>query len=576
MRRIDGHLDRLHLHSNVEAGEAGAFSVQDAQKPAVSSRIAHLQSLIKSLSTTATPKHPLIPTTRISRILNAANISSTCSTCQSLEVLDINVVEEEEGPGTSYEHELEWLLISKATAQAYGQVLSTILDQTLPLGEDIFYWDDILSSYRYAGLYSIQTSPLRLWDWSKDIYHDVVERGGIASGWQQFYKLVRDVAREKSLANLQKHVISPLARVRTEARRNQNALKRLRLMNANALGVLLGEGLSKENTQDEAIRTAASDFGISQYKHKWKNTIAKNIALMEAILQNAMDSELQVDKFDDAIASSTHEDPLYENRSAEVESGTASLKLAAVSSRLQNLLTSRLAEYTAKSRASARSYAKPSRLVRLWLPLSIGLVFSTTILQILTRRRAEILTWIRELGATSIDFWVNWVVDPIKKVIGTIRHDESSEVSIMSKRSLEGDRDSLERMVVAFAKDDADNGTLSSEQLESIRLKVHEGDLTPVLKAYERDMQHPFFGAIRGRLIQALLIQVQKTKVDVEIAMGGIDSLLKSQELVFGFVSLTPGLLVCVGVARWVNNFFGNRKGNQKGKQQTQLVRMLR
>jgi nuclear control of ATPase protein 2 len=41
-------------------------------------------------------------------------------------------------------------------------------------------------------------------------------------------------------------------------------------------------------------------------------------------------------------------------------------------------------------------------------------------------------------------------------------------------------------------------------------------------------------GTIRGDLIRALLIQVQKTKVDVELAMSGIDTLLKSQELVFG------------------------------------------
>jgi len=101
-------------------------------------------------------------------------------------------------------------------------------------------------------------------------------------------------------------------------------------------------------------------------------------------------------------------------------------------------------------------------------------------------------------------------VEPTKKVIGTIRHDEESEVSILSKRSLEGDRASLERMVV-------------------------EGDLTLVLRAYEKDMQKPLLGTIRGNLIRALLIQVQKTKVDVEVAMSGIDSILKSQELLFGY-----------------------------------------
>jgi nuclear-control-of-ATPase protein 2 len=56
------------------------------------------------------------------------------------------------------------------------------------------------------------------------------------------------------------------------------------------------------------------------------------------------------------------------------------------------------------------------------------------------------------------------------------------------------------------------------------------------LRAYEKDLRTPFIGTIRGELIRALLIQIQKTKVDVEVAMGGIDALLKSQELVFGYV----------------------------------------
>jgi nuclear-control-of-ATPase protein 2 len=85
-------------------------------------------------------------------------------------------------------------------------------------------------------------------------------------------------------------------------------------------------------------------------------------------------------------------------------------------------------------------------------------------------------------------------------------------------------------MVLGFAKVDGLNET----QLADIRSKVREGDLTTVLKVYEKDMQSPVWGALRGNLIQALLIQVQKTKVDVEVAMSGIDSILKSQELLFG------------------------------------------
>jgi nuclear-control-of-ATPase protein 2 len=87
------------------------------------------------------------------------------------------------------------------------------------------------------------------------------------------------------------------------------------------------------------------------------------------------------------------------------------------------------------------------------------------------------------------------------------------------------------------------NASITDSQILEIRSKVKEGDVTPVLKAYEKDLRRPIVGAIRGDLVRSLLIQVQKTKVDLEVAISGIDALLKSQELVFGFVGLTPGIL---------------------------------
>lgn len=182
-------------------------------------------------------------------------------------------------------------------------------------------------------------------------------------------------------------------------------------------------------------------------------------------------------------------------------------------------------------------YGRPTRTVRYWLPAIALLLSSSTILRILVNRKTEILAWARDLGATTIDFWYNWVVDPVKKVVGTIRHDKDSQIAIMSKESLEGDRASLERMVVEFAKDipvAVGAAPLGEIELENVRAKVREGDLTPVLRAYEHDLRSPFVGTVRGNLIRALLIQIQKTKVDVEVAMSGIDALLKSQELVFG------------------------------------------
>jgi len=218
-------------------------------------------------------------------------------------------------------------------------------------------------------------------------------------------------------------------------------------------------------------------------------------------------------------------------------------------------------------------------MTRYWLPASALLLSSSTLLRLLANRQAEIITWVQEFGSTVVDFWVNWIIEPVKKLIGTIRHDENSEVAIMSKRSLEADRDSLERMVVDFAIDnpvDGSKATLSQSDIADLRMKVKEGDLTSVLKTYEKDLKNPFMGSVRGDLIRAVLIQVQKTKVDVEVAIGGIDALLKSQELVFGFVGLTPGILVSIAVFRWLGSVFGSRKGLRRSKYQGETIRTLR
>ncbi|KAH7380601.1 ATP synthase regulation protein NCA2-domain-containing protein, partial [Pyrenochaeta sp. MPI-SDFR-AT-0127] len=581
VRRIDGQLDRLQLSTTRTGGSFSTLTAEEAHDPAKTARIAHLQSLIKSLSTTASSKSSLVPAGRILETLQRAGISRSCSTCnQWLAQGEENVHDDDDDDGarldTSYEHELEWLLLSKATTQAYGQVLNTILDQTIPLEDDIWYWDDILSTYRFAGLYSIQTSPIRLWNWSQEIYHDVRSRGGqLADGWSQFYGLVKDAVQERSVANIQRRVVSPLALVRNEGRKKRAALRKIRLVNANALGVLLGEGLGNESIYDDGTHSPGL-FSTSANRHRWKSTVSKSIALMDAVIQSVNDAELSIDKFDDSVASITQDDQYYLLHETSGARTATTLKPGDVAARLRSLLEQALPSYTANFNAVAKENGRPSRLIRYWLPATLVLISSTTILRIFVNRREEILTWVREFGQTVIDFWQNWVVEPGKKVIGTIRHDEDSEVSILSKRSLETDRASLERMVVDFAIKNPEGPALNETQIADIRAKVREGDLTPVLRSYEKDIQSPVKGAIVGNLASALLIQVQKTKVDVEVAMSGIDSILKSQELLFGFIGLTPGVLVSVGVYRWLRGVFSSRKGVQQWARQGRMLLILR
>ena len=581
VRRIDAQLDRLQL-SNLPSRATSYTSEETKTTPPT--RILALQAAIRGLSPSNTDSHALLKPTQIQFLLSTLSEQPEASASTT----------EQTSGKDHYETELEWLLASKATTQVYGLVLQSILSSTVKLADDIYYWDEVLSSRRYTTLYGIQTSPLRFWAWSNSVWADVKARGGefsirgarqdaqeaVTQSWSEFYSLVRQVVRDKSVEQVQRQVLSPVTRVRNEIRKKQKCLKSVRLRNANALGVLLGEGLANESVHGEGLTSPSPEDA----QHKWKASVSRNVALMEAVLAKANDTEEALDKFDTAIAELTEDDPLYavevfERPGADGEA--LSVQPHAVAERLSRVLTMALPQYADSTKALVKEHGRPSRVIRYWLPVVIGALSAGTVLRILVNRKADIVQWVEDFGATIVDFWQNWVVAPTRKVIGTIRHDEASEVSIMSKRSLEGDRNSLERMVVEFAIENPSNATdsgmkLTDTEIADIRAKVREGDLTPVLKAYEKDLASPFMGTVRGNLIRALLIQIQKTKVDVEVAMGGIDNLLKSQELLFGMIGLTPGILITYFTLRSLRSSLTERRGSKTIRKQGKLLRQFR
>ena len=592
VRRIDAQLDRLQL-SSLPAATAGSADVSPltttrSQAHLPSKRVVALQAAIRALSPSHSDTHALLHPKQIQTLLSGLSARSDLSAA-----IGGQQDGQEEGRD-QYETELEWLLASKATTQVYGIAIDSLLGSAEKIADDLWYWDEVLSSRRYAALYSVQTSPLRLYDWGSKVWEDVKVRGGnfnirdasqdaqesVQQSWREFYGLVKQVVRERSVEEVHKQMLSPVTRLRNEVRGKQKALRKIRLRNANAIGVLLGEGLANESAHGDGLATP----GVQDVQHKWKASVARNVALMEAVLAKVNDLETPVDKFDEAIGELTEEDPLYtcEVYDAAGEDGSAvSVQPQAVAERLSRVLSLALPGYTDSTHLLMQEYGRPSRLVRYWLPITAGILSSSTILRVLVNRQAEILQWVQDFGATLIDFWRNWVIEPVRKVIGTIRHDEGSEVSIMSKRSLEGDRDSLERMVVDFAIENPQNATssggkLTEGEIADIRAKVREGDLTPVLKAYEKDLSSPLMGTVRGNLIRALLIQIQKTKVDVEVAIGGIDALLKSQELVFGFVGLTPGILVTYFAASYLRSSLSEKRGSKAAQKQGKMLRQLR
>jgi nuclear-control-of-ATPase protein 2 len=105
-------------------------------------------------------------------------------------------------------------------------------------------------------------------------------------------------------------------------------------------------------------------------------------------------------------------------------------------------------------------------------------------------------------------------------------------------------------MVVDFAKD------RGIQDLSNISHQVQRGDISSVLRSYEQDIRQPIKNIVAGNdyltdflgdIIRSLLIQLQKTKVDGELAMSALDRLLKANELNFALLAVIPTFMV-VGV----------------------------
>lgn len=432
----------------------------------------------------------------------------------------------------THKSDLIWLVTAKAAVQTLGLVLGSLVKQTHVLNDEVLYWDDILASYWYIGFHAIQTTPTRIWHGVKSICfykanQDTQDqhRAFLSSRWTHFYDLVRRSIYAQPVYTVPARISSHFAIHRSDIRQKQRYLKMTKDLHSSGIGILMEECLSF-NIED----LSSTPGNCKALEDRWRNTVSRIVVLMETILYNSA-GESAVADFEHKIFTTAHaeefsiQNQLYDSAIP----GNPAIFIG----RLVHILKDHFPKYAASSNELVQKHGRPSCVVRCWLPFSLLFFSSYTSLKILTNRRTEIIGWVVNIGSTAVDFWSNWVLEPIQRLIGTIRHDKESEIAIMSKNSLEADRASLERMVVDFIQDQND---LSATDTHTIMNSVKEGDLTPVLKAYERDLRSPFVGTIRGDLIRALLIQIQKTKVDVEVAISGIDSLLKSQELVFGYV----------------------------------------
>ncbi|TKY87206.1 hypothetical protein EX895_003883 [Sporisorium graminicola] len=519
-----------------------------------------------------------------------------------LDKLD-STAQEQDGIAVPHLEELKVVALSRLVVATYAVALETLLQDASKLEDETWYWTDIEESTRKTLSFLVQTLPVRLFNVSKEVlalaadtasntlrntidkkeadtttkvkgvdkdtvraalrsmldtpnlvtsmlfpYAFRIERGvnldtilAERESQRQKVSTLRTQLDANSQAGDQLCVgsqktkkqrvkalrssmltLTPTYLVRHEARCKRRGLVNERDRLAAKLGrlALQHEALADQAQELGASSTSASSSGrivLSHLNAKLKVLIESFVEGSSSIdakaLQGSSDVKIEMD------ASLTPESTL----------GTLRLLLKEGFEKQQERTQQVL---------SPEVFGQPSALVQRWPKLVFYPIGLLLLGRYLSKNWNGIEAKLKEAQETVQSFLIGWVWEPCVELLDTIRNGNEGSV-IMSRESLASDLHSLERMVTDFT---ADKYGTSGAELQKIAAKVREGDLTPVLKVYEAEMKSPVKSMVSGSLIRSLLIQVQKTKVDLEVAMTGIDKLLKSQQLLFGAVGIAPAL----------------------------------
>lgn len=168
--------------------------------------------------------------------------------------------------------------------------------------------------------------------------------------------------------------------------------------------------------------------------------------------------------------------------------------------------------------------------------------------RVVTANWASIVDTLANARDTLKGLLMSWIYAPTVRLLRTLRLGEAERRMLVSRDTLQSDLASLERMVTTLLEDRGVRGSA----LADASVRVQNGDLTPVMQLYEAQIREPVRSVLSGTLIRSVLVQVQKAKVDMEVALSGIDRLLRSQELVIGAIGLAPALALLVALVRYV------------------------
>ncbi|KAK1232830.1 Nuclear control of ATPase protein 2 [Marasmius sp. AFHP31] len=465
---------------------------------------------------------------------------------------------------------LEQTVLNKAVVILYSQALDTLLSQSLGAEKEMEWWDEVERSPANVGYYLVQTLPSRIVNLLRTIL-DGLRQHNLPVNISQFKpsslrllfpsRALRPSVLATSLFPHLHHSSQSMTSIQSfpmfypsQRPPPGNLIQNLRHVVSHFTQyirhvVALPYHLTKQECQFkrrqlEAVRNErASALGeLAQGR----------LRLRDALIQPNVDFE----SFR----------PIMVTIGQSI-GDTAAPETTSTLSAIQSLDSNAFSRYHEQhvARLQSKGLLRPSRLTLIWPKLLLGPPVLLYTASRLYQSKGSLMELAQETREVLKGFFVDWIVEPLKGVLDTVRSKDRSV--IVSKEGVEADFDSLERMALSLAKDQLN---YSSDELRELSEQVRAGDLTPVMKLYEEDIRSPFKSALTGTLLRTLFIQIQKAKVDIDQALAGIDRLLKSQELTFAFVGVAPALSVLYLTLGYLQRLWvgGRGKGRYGGKHQ--------
>lgn len=199
------------------------------------------------------------------------------------------------------------------------------------------------------------------------------------------------------------------------------------------------------------------------------------------------------------------------------------------------------------------SHRKPRNMTIYWLPYTCGAIGLSACSLWLLRHSSlmgssDLDNWIQDAKESVTGFWDEHVEKPIISIRDELFETfKRTDKRVMEKEEVQLTEESLRRMLIAFCEQTS-NEKLSQDASSQELLEI-------VMKRYEKESMHPIQNLFSGELARAMLIQVQKLKLDLQEAMLELDQILKANEINFAILAALPAfglsLLLLVLVRAW-------------------------